>query len=132
VAAKPYDFSSLQFLASVGEPLNPEAVVWSEEVFGQPFHDNWWQTETGGIMIANRPGMEVRPGSMGSRFRASRRGSSSRTEEGLRELGPGEIGELALRPGWPSMMRAYLMRGALREVFRGRLVPVGRSRDAGP
>jgi acetyl-CoA synthetase len=63
--AKGYDFSSLGFLASVGEPLNPEAVVWSEKVFGQPFHDNWWQTETGGIMIANRPGMEVRPGSMG-------------------------------------------------------------------
>jgi acetyl-CoA synthetase len=63
--AKGYDFSSLTFLASVGEPLNPEAVVWSEKVFGQPFHDNWWQTETGGIMIANRPGMEVRPGSMG-------------------------------------------------------------------
>jgi acyl-coenzyme A synthetase/AMP-(fatty) acid ligase len=46
--AKGYDFSSLGFLASVGEPLNPEAVVWSEKVFGQPFHDNWWQTETAG------------------------------------------------------------------------------------
>ena len=64
-AARPYDFSSLTFLASVGEPLNPEAVTWSEKVFGQPFHDNWWQTETGGIMIANQPGMQVKPGSMG-------------------------------------------------------------------
>jgi acetyl-CoA synthetase len=108
VAAKPYDFSSLQFLASVGEPLNPEAVVWSEEVFGQPFHDNWWQTETGGIMIANRPGMEVRPGSMGQPLPGIVAGIVGRTEEGLRELGPGDIGELALRPGWPSMMRAYL------------------------
>ncbi len=43
----------LRFVASVGEPLNPEAVVWGQEVFGLPFHDNWWQTETGGIMIAN-------------------------------------------------------------------------------
>ena len=39
---------SLRFLASVGEPLNPEAVVWGVEAFGRPFHDNWWQTETGG------------------------------------------------------------------------------------
>ena len=46
-------FPSLRFLASVGEPLNPEAVIWGNEVFGLPFHDNWWQTETGGIMIAN-------------------------------------------------------------------------------
>jgi acetyl-CoA synthetase len=52
-------------LASVGEPLNPEAVVWGQEAFGRPFHDNWWQTETGGIMIANFAAMDVRPGSMG-------------------------------------------------------------------
>jgi acetyl-CoA synthetase len=107
-AAEPYDFSSLTFLASVGEPLNPEAVVWSEKVFGQPFHDNWWQTETGGIMIANRPGMEVRPGSMGKPLPGIEAGIVAHTDEGLRELGTGEIGELALRPGWPSMMRAYL------------------------
>ncbi len=107
-AAKPYDFSSLKFLASVGEPLNPEAVVWSEEVFGQPFHDNWWQTETGGIMIANRPGMEVKPGSMGKPLPGVEAGVVEREDGTLKELGPGEIGELALRPGWPSMMRAYL------------------------
>jgi acetyl-CoA synthetase len=107
-AAKPYDFSSLTFLASVGEPLNPEAVVWSERVFGQPFHDNWWQTETGGIMIANRPGMEVKPGSMGQPLPGVEAGVVERGDGTLVELGPGEIGELALRPGWPSMMRTYL------------------------
>ena len=107
-ATKRYDFSSLKFLASVGEPLNPEAVVWSEKVFGQPFHDNWWQTETGGIMIANQPGMEVRPGSMGKPLPGIEPGIVEREGGRLRELGPGEIGELALRPGWPSMMRAYL------------------------
>ena len=48
-----YDLSSLRFISSVGEPLNPEAVVWGQEAFGMPIHDNWWQTETGGIMIAN-------------------------------------------------------------------------------
>jgi acetyl-CoA synthetase len=107
-AAAQYDFASLEFLASVGEPLNPEAVVWSEKVFGKPFHDNWWQTETGGIMIANRPGATVRPGSMGKPLPGIEAGIVATTEEGLRELGPGDIGELALRPGWPSMMRAYL------------------------
>jgi len=107
-AAAPYDFSSLRFLASVGEPLNPEAVVWSEKVFGQPFHDNWWQTETGGIMIANRPGMEVRPGSMGKPLPGIAAGIVERDGADVRELEAGEIGELALRPGWPSMMRAYL------------------------
>ncbi|MBY6201007.1 acetate--CoA ligase [Maritalea mobilis] len=106
--AKPFDFSSLRFLASVGEPLNPEAVVWSEKVFGQPFHDNWWQTETGGIMIANQPGMEVKPGSMGKPLPGITAGIVERVDGAVRELGPGEIGELALRPGWPSMMRAYL------------------------
>ena len=107
-AAAPYDFSSLRFLASVGEPLNPEAVTWSEKAFGQPFHDNWWQTETGGIMIANRPGMAVKPGSMGTPMPGIAAGIVERDGDGLRELPTGEIGELALRPGWPSMMRAYL------------------------
>jgi acetyl-CoA synthetase len=106
--AKRYDFSSLMFLASVGEPLNPEAVVWSAKVFGHPFHDNWWQTETGGIMIANRPGMEVKPGSMGKPLPGIEAGIVEREDGTLKELGTGEIGELALRPGWPSMMRAYL------------------------
>ncbi|SHG66778.1 acetate--CoA ligase [Marivita hallyeonensis] len=111
-AAANYDFSSLDFLASVGEPLNPEAVIWSQEVFGQPFHDNWWQTETGGIMIANRPGAEVRPGSMGKPLPGIEAAIVSETEDGFAELGDGEIGELALRPGWPSMMRAYLNEAA--------------------
>ena len=60
-----YDLSSLRYTMSVGEPLNPEAVVWGERVIGLPFHDNWWQTETGSIMIANYPIMPIRPGSMG-------------------------------------------------------------------
>ncbi|MEW9920906.1 acetate--CoA ligase [Marimonas sp. MJW-29] len=107
-AAAPYDFSSLRFLASVGEPLNPEAVIWSAQVFGQPFHDNWWQTETGGIMIANCPGDEVKPGSMGKAMPGIEAGIVERSGDTLRQLDDGEVGELVLRPGWPSMMRAYL------------------------
>ncbi len=64
-AVKGHDLSALRFMASVGEPLNPEAVVWGVEAFGLPFHDNWWQTETGGIMISNYAAMDIKPGSMG-------------------------------------------------------------------
>ena len=107
-AAAPYDFSSLTHLASVGEPLNPEAVTWSGQVFGRPFYDTWWQTETGGIMIANCPGMTVKPGSMGKPLPGIVAGIVKRAGDTVSECATGEIGELALRPGWPSMMRAYL------------------------
>ncbi|MDF2234833.1 acetate--CoA ligase [Albimonas sp. CAU 1670] len=107
-AAKAWDLSSLRFLASVGEPLNPEAVIWSQKAFGQPFHDNWWQTETGGIMIANRPGMAVKPGSMGRPMPGIDAAVVEHRGEAVALLGDDEVGELALRPGWPSMMRGYL------------------------
>jgi acetyl-CoA synthetase len=63
--AKRYAFPNLRFIASVGEPLNPEAVWWGKELLGLPIHDNWWKTETGGIMIANTPAFDIKPGSMG-------------------------------------------------------------------
>jgi acetyl-CoA synthetase len=107
-AAAGRDFSRLRFLASVGEPLNPEGVVWGKTVFGRPFHDNWWQTETGGIMIANTAAMDIKPGSMGKPLPGIEAGIVEREGDTVRELGAGEVGELALRPGWPSMMRAYL------------------------
>jgi len=107
--AHQYDLSSIRFMASVGEPLNPEAVVWSAETFGKPFHDNWWQTETGGIMIANYASMDVRPGSMGKPLPGVVAGIVERIETGVAEVTrPMAMGELALRPGWPSMMRGYL------------------------
>jgi acetyl-CoA synthetase len=107
-AAAGRDFGALRFLASVGEPLNAECVVWGQQVFGLPFHDNWWQTETGGIMIANTPEMDIKPGAMGKPVPGIEAGIVTRDGESVRELAAGEIGELALRPGWPSMMRAYL------------------------
>ena len=60
-----YRFPRLRFIASVGEPLNADAVWWGKRVLGLPIHDNWWQTETGGIMIANTPAFDIKPGSMG-------------------------------------------------------------------
>jgi acetyl-CoA synthetase len=107
--ARMHDLRALRFLASVGEPLNPEAVVWGQEAFGRPFHDNWWQTETGGIMIANYAAMDIRPGSMGRPLpgveAAIVRKLGKDRVEVIEE--PDVQGELALRPGWPSMFRGY-------------------------
>ena len=108
--AQNHDLGTLRFLGSVGEPLNPEAVVWGVEAFDQPFHDNWWQTETGGIIIANFASMDIRPGSMGRPLPGIDAAIVRRTPDGgvvaIEE--PGQQGELALRPGWPSMFRGYL------------------------
>ena len=111
-----YDLSALRHIASVGEPLNPEAVTWAQDAFDRPVLDNWWQTETGAIMIANAPGSEVRPGSMGRpvpgvEAMVVRRGEDGRAlvvDDTVREVAVGETGELALRRGWPSMFRGYL------------------------
>ncbi|MGE5185874.1 MAG: acetate--CoA ligase, partial [Acidobacteriota bacterium] len=107
--AHQHDLSRLRVAASVGEPLNPEAVVWGADVLGLPFLDNWWQTETGGIMIANLPCMDVRPGSMGKPLPGVDAGIVAVGDDGsVREVATGEVGQLALRPGWPSMFRGYL------------------------
>jgi len=105
-----FDLRNLRFIASVGEPLNAEVVVWGQETLGLPIHDNWWQTETGGIMIANFASMDVRPGSMGRPLPGVEATVVRRIGENGIELvrEPGEEGELALRPGWPSMYRGYL------------------------
>ncbi|MBU6245366.1 MAG: acetate--CoA ligase [Actinomycetales bacterium] len=112
------DFGALRQVSSVGEPLNPEVISWGSAALGRVIHDTWWQTETGAIMIANSPGMDVRPGSMGRpvpgvEIRLARHGP-----QGERLAGPGtaldftdlpdEPGEIAIRTPWPSMMRGYL------------------------
>lgn len=107
---KQFDLSRLRFVASVGEPLNPEAVIWGMEKLGLPIHDNWWQTETGGIMIANYPTMDIRPGSMGRPLPGIEAAIVQRSEDGSVSVveEPNVQGDLALRPGWPSMFRGYL------------------------
>jgi acetyl-CoA synthetase len=109
-AAHRYRFPDLRFIASVGEPLNPEAVWWAQEVLGRPIHDNWWQTETGGIMIANTPAQDIKPGSMGRPLPGIDALIVQRDASGeLRVIEQPDVeGELALRSGWPSMFRGYL------------------------
>jgi acetyl-CoA synthetase len=111
------DLGALRFIASVGEPLNPEAVLWADEVLGLPIHDNWWQTETGGIMVANYAAMDIKPGSMGRPLPGVDATVLERDAEGRVRLldgrpvevaEPGVDGELALRAPWPSMFRGYL------------------------
>jgi acetyl-CoA synthetase len=103
---KKYDLSCLRHLASVGEPLNSEAVIWSEKVFGKPFYDTYWQTETGSIMISNYPGMKVKPGSMGKPFPGIEATVvHPETFEPIPD--PGKVGLIAIKPGWPAMMRTY-------------------------
>ncbi|MFH0761376.1 MAG: acetate--CoA ligase [Bacteroidota bacterium] len=101
-----FDLSSLRYLASVGEPLNAEAVVWSDRMFGKPFYDTYWQTETGSIMISNFPGMKVKPGSMGRPFPGLTAAIlDPDTFEPIHEVN--KPGLIAFRYDWPARMRTY-------------------------
>ena len=130
--ARQHHYPALRFVASVGEPLNPEVVWWGKEVLGLPIHDNWWQTETGGIMIANTPAFDIKPGSMGRPLP----GVDACIVEHLEAQGepprvrpvstPNVEGELALRSGWPSMFRGYLNQDArYRQCFSDGLYLTG-------
>lgn len=110
-----HDLSTLRYTCSVGEPLNPEAVVWGEKVIGLPFHDNWWQTETGCIQIANYPVQEIRPGSMGRPFPGVE--AAIVDDDCELELPPGDEGNLVLKAGWPSMFRTYWNK---KELYKSR------------
>lgn len=100
--ADSYDLSSLRLIYSVGEPLNPEVIRWALKVFKQPIHDTWWMTETGMQLIANYPSMPIKPGSMGKPFPGVV--ATILDDEG-KELLPNQIGNLAIKKGWPSMMK---------------------------
>ena len=120
--AKAHAFPKLRFIASVGEPLNPEAVWWGRETLGLPIHDNWWQTETGGIMIANNPALDIKPGSMGRPLPGVTAAIVKHHEDGTVEVveASDQEGELALRRGWPSMLRGYLNNAErYRQCFAG-------------
>jgi acetyl-CoA synthetase len=125
--ARKYRFPQLRFVASVGEPLNPEAVWWGKEVLGLPIHDNWWQTETGGIMIANTPAMDIKPGSMGKPLPGVDALIVRRKDGAIEPVEEPDVeGELALRAGWPGMFRGYLgQEERYRKCFAGDLYLTG-------
>jgi acetyl-CoA synthetase len=115
--ARAYDLSALRYVASVGDPLDADLVMWTQQAFGRPAHDSWWQAEAGAIMISNFASMDIRPGSMGRPVPGVKAALLARGADGtvqlqdgeVREVAdPDEIGELALQPGWPSMFRGYL------------------------
>lgn len=99
---KKFDLSSLRYLASVGEPLNPEAVIWGQEAFGKTFHDTWWQTETGSMMIVNTPDMKVIPGSMGKPLPWI---TADILDDDGKPVAAGAEGNICIKPPWPSIMR---------------------------
>jgi acetyl-CoA synthetase len=116
-----YDLGQLRLICSVGEPLHAEAVLWGEKAFGMPIRDNWWQTETGGIMIANYLSMKVKPGSMGKPLPGIEAAIAEVTKDNLKIITePYQQGHLVLKKGWPSMFRSYLHEEErYKKCFRG-------------
>jgi len=98
-----YDLSSLRSILSVGEPLNPEVIKWSKDVFHKRVLDTWWMTETGGHMIVNYPAMDIKLGSMGKPLPGI---EAAIVDDEGNELPPNRMGNLAIKKGWPSMMHA--------------------------
>lgn len=99
------NLSSLRTIYSVGEPLNPEVIAWARRLLKRDIYDTWFQTETGAIMISNRPGLDIRPGSMGKPFDGIE--PAILADDGT-SLPDGEQGNLCLKVGWPSMFVTYL------------------------
>lgn len=114
---KRFNLERLRHIFSVGEPLNPEVIHWARRVLGKEIYDTWFQTETGAIMVSNRPGLEVRPGSMGKPVAGI---EGAILDEDGEPVPDGEQGNLCLRAGWPSMFVNYLNNEEVyRQKFRG-------------
>lgn len=109
---KRFDLSNLRHIFSVGEPLNPEVIHWARRLFGKDIFDTWFQTETGAIMISNRPGLEIRPGSMGRPLAGIEpvilADDGTPVQDGIQ-------GNLCVKPGWASMFTTYYRN---EEVYR--------------
>ena len=116
-----FNLQELRLICSVGEPLHAEAVLWGIKTFGLPILDNWWQTETGGIMIANYLSMKIKPGSMGKPLPGVETAIAEVTENSIQIITePGIKGLLVLKKGWPSMFRTYLREEErYKKCFRG-------------
>ncbi len=104
---KKYDLSSLRHILSVGEPLNPDPIFWGQKEVGLTFHDTWWQTECGAIMIANFPAEKTKIGSMGKPIPGV---EAAVVDEKGKLCKVGVEGDLAIKPGWPAMMKTIWRR----------------------
>jgi acetyl-CoA synthetase len=100
-----FDLTALRHVCSVGEPLNPEVIHWGRRTLGKEVYDTWFQTETGAIMIANRPGLEIRPGSMGVPVAGIEPAIIADDGSFILDEAPGN---LCIKVGWPSMFTTYL------------------------
>ncbi|WP_227938363.1 acetate--CoA ligase [Alkalihalobacillus deserti] len=109
-----YNLSSLRHVLSVGEPLNPEVIRWGMQVMNLRIHDTWWMTETGAQLICNYPSMEIKPGSMGKPIPGV---EAAIVDDHGNELPPNRMGNLAIKKGWPSMMRAIWNRSEKYESY---------------
>ena len=107
-----YDYSPLNRIYSVGEPLNPEVYKWAKRIFKCEVYDNFFQSETGTIMISNRPGISVKPGSMGKPLSYI---DAAILDDEMEPVPNGSQGNLCLKKGWSSMFRAYLNKRELYE-----------------
>ncbi|MGJ7922080.1 acetate--CoA ligase [Neobacillus sp. LXY-4] len=99
---KKYDISKLRHVLSAGEPLNPEVIRWGLETLNLRIHDNWWMTETGSSICANFRCNPIRPGSMGKPLPGIK---LSIIDDHGNELPPNHMGNLAIKPTWPAMVR---------------------------
>lgn len=99
---KQFNLSSLRHILSAGEPLNPEVIRWGLDVLERRIHDNWWMTETGSTICANYRSMPIRPGSMGKPLPGI---EMAIVDNDGNVLPPNTMGNLAIKPGWPAMMR---------------------------
>ena len=128
-----YDLSALRLIHSVGEPLNPEAVIWGRDKLGLPIHDNWWQTETGGIMIANFPAMEIRPGSMGRPLPGIEAAIVRRTGRQYRSRSSPNLASRAIwrssRAGRPCFAATCMTRIAIRDALSAITILPATSRE---
>ncbi len=100
---KRHDISSLRLLGSVGEPINPEAWKWYYEVVGNkkcPIIDTWWQTETGGHIIAPLPIFPLKPGSATKPFFGVQ---VAVVDDDGNQVQPNEQGNLVIKNPWPGM-----------------------------
>ncbi len=101
-ALEKYNLSSLRHILSVGEPLNPEVIVWGIETLGKRIHDTWWMTETGAQLIVNLPSEAIKPGSMGRPIPGIE--VAVLDDNGI-PLPNGQIGHLGIKASWPAIMR---------------------------